>query len=342
MEHDHHRAALRPDDDRAIAGHGIGETDIADPEPGLADGLPALDDIFEVVGPVRVRRYPRARLELREDRQRPFGIAFLEQEARIADARIGARRPFDILGEKSRALCRPWLVPSHQRVQHKPIKGEEQWPNFVFWHCRSRSPQLPPPGRPSQPPGLKSPPHLCLPASFGDAGAYERIVGIAHMRIDPGDAANQGIVDLALAPRAADGMVAYDVDVVILRPKNPARAERVLLYDVVNRGMRLLSMFPGANPGDGLLLRRAIPWCGAAGRATSPGAARQMLGALPPGMTMPKPLVARFPIATNSGQPITGPVSTEMIFDLPAGDRIKLPYAAATPDQPGPRRRCAR
>ena len=100
--------------------------------------------------------------------------------------------------------------------------------------------------------------------SFGDAGAYERIDGIAHMRIDPGDAANKGIVDLALAPRAADGMVEYDVDVVVLRPKDPARAQRVLLYDVVNRGMRLLSMFSGGDPGDGLLLRRGytLVWSG--------------------------------------------------------------------------------
>ena len=132
-------------------------------------------------------------------------------------------------------------------------------------------------------------------------------------------------------------MVEYDVDVVILRPKNPARAERVLLYDVVNRGMRLLSMFSGGEPGDGLLLRRGytLVWSGWQGDLAGSGAA--MLGALPPGMTMPKPVAARFPIATISGQPITGPVSTEMIFDSPAGDRIRLPYAAATLDQPGAR-----
>ena len=85
--------------------------------------------------------------------------------------------------------------------------------------------------------------------SFGDHGSYERIRAIAHMRIDPKDPANTGIVDLDLAPRAADGMVEYDVDVVILRPAEPARARRVMVYDVVNRGIMLLGMLnQGASP----------------------------------------------------------------------------------------------
>ena len=74
-----------------------------------------------------------------------------------------------------------------------------------------------------------------------------RIAGIAHMRIDPRAPANRGIVDLALAPRAADGMVEYDIDVVIQRPDDPAKARRVLLYDVVNRGMRLMPMMTGGS-----------------------------------------------------------------------------------------------
>ena len=101
--------------------------------------------------------------------------------------------------------------------------------------------------------------------TFGDYGPYERIAGVAHLRIDPNAPANRGIVDLAQAPRAADGMVDYDVDVVILRPQNGAKARRLLLYEVVNRGMKLLSMFTGGSPmgaadpidpGDGLLLRQ--------------------------------------------------------------------------------------
>jgi hypothetical protein len=43
--------------------------------------------------------------------------------------------------------------------------------------------------------------------SFGDHGQYEKIVAAAHMRIDPMAEENLKIVDLSLAPRAADGMV---------------------------------------------------------------------------------------------------------------------------------------
>jgi hypothetical protein len=169
--------------------------------------------------------------------------------------------------------------------------------------------------------------------AFGRYGAYERIAGVAHMRIDPAAPDNRGIVDLALAPRAADGMVDYDVDVVILRPKDGAKGRRVLLYDVVNRGMKTAALFNGAplasmgapagadDPipaGDGLLLRQGytIVWSGWQSDVSGPGL-----------------LAARFPTASDHGKTVTGRVSTETIFDNTTGDRINLPYAAATLDQ---------
>lgn len=80
--------------------------------------------------------------------------------------------------------------------------------------------------------------------SFGDAGAYDRIVARAHGELDPASAANTIIQDLALAPRNAKGMVEYQTDVEILRPKDPAKSSRILLFDVPNRGnKRALSMF---------------------------------------------------------------------------------------------------
>ncbi|MGE3690737.1 MAG: alpha/beta hydrolase domain-containing protein [Novosphingobium sp.] len=174
--------------------------------------------------------------------------------------------------------------------------------------------------------------------TFGDTGAYERIDGIAHMRIDPADAANRDIVDLTLAPRAADGMVEYDVDVVILRPKDPAKSKGVMVYDVVNRGMRLLSMFSGGDPGDGLLFRQGytVVWSGWQGDLGESGAA-MMRAALPAGMTLPKLVSARFPIAKDGDKPVTGPVSTETIFDRVEGNSMTLPYAAASLDQAGAR-----
>ncbi|HEX8056796.1 MAG TPA: alpha/beta hydrolase domain-containing protein [Novosphingobium sp.] len=171
--------------------------------------------------------------------------------------------------------------------------------------------------------------------TFGDYGPYERIAGVAHLRIDPNAPANRDIVDVALAPRAADGMVDYDVDVVILRPQNGAKARRVLLYDVVNRGMKLVSMFTGGSamgpadpidPGDGLLLRQGytLVWSGWQGDIALAGNGRGLMG-------------ARFPTATGDGKiggkPLTGPVSTEAIFDNATSNRITLPFRANTLDQ---------
>jgi hypothetical protein len=53
---------------------------------------------------------------------------------------------------------------------------------------------------------------------FGPAGRYERIVAKATIALDPADARNAIIADLALAPRNAAGKVEAVADVVILRP----------------------------------------------------------------------------------------------------------------------------
>ncbi len=171
--------------------------------------------------------------------------------------------------------------------------------------------------------------------TFGTVGAYERIDAVAHLRIDPQDPANRGIVDLDLAPRAADGKVEYDVDVVILRPKDPAKSRGVMVYDVVNRGMRLLAMFSGGEPGDGLLFRQGytVVWSGWQGDLAAGEAAMRAM--LPAGMTLPKLVAARFPVARDGDQPVTGRVSAETIFDKPAGNTMLLSYAAASLDQPG-------
>ena len=164
--------------------------------------------------------------------------------------------------------------------------------------------------------------------SFGDYGPFERIVGVAHMRIDPNAPGNRRIVDLALAPRGRDGLVAYDVDVVILRPRDGAQARRVLLYDVVNRGSKSLGSFnlgQGAaaeDPiaaGDGLLMRQGytLVWSGWQGDVSGD---RGLVG-------------ARFPTLAGRAQPVTGRASTESIFDNPTRDTISLAYPAATRDQ---------
>ena len=103
--------------------------------------------------------------------------------------------------------------------------------------------------------------------AFGDAGAFEIVEGRVHYRVDPDDPRNAGIVDLALAPRDDDGMVAFSGDFTLVAPERGR--VRKLFLDVPNRGRRLaFSMFNRAlpdalledpcAPGDGFLFQRGF------------------------------------------------------------------------------------
>jgi hypothetical protein len=70
--------------------------------------------------------------------------------------------------------------------------------------------------------------------NFGDAGAYEKIRGVAIFSLDPNAAANQRIVDFKLAPRDASGRVTFESSFILLRPVKARSA--TLIYDVNNRG----------------------------------------------------------------------------------------------------------
>src|SRR4051812_1109185 len=72
--------------------------------------------------------------------------------------------------------------------------------------------------------------------SWGTAGPYERIVGTAHMEVDPRDPRNAVIVDLDLAPRNARGLVEFSTTFFILKPIDPARGNGKIYYTVNNRG----------------------------------------------------------------------------------------------------------
>lgn len=77
-------------------------------------------------------------------------------------------------------------------------------------------------------------------AAFGAAGAYERLTGTIEFALDPAHPRNTAIVDLAHAPRAADGKVHFTSDVHVLRPVDQARGNGVLLFEIANRGNKLL------------------------------------------------------------------------------------------------------
>jgi hypothetical protein len=75
--------------------------------------------------------------------------------------------------------------------------------------------------------------------SFGRAGQYEKIVGHAYGELDPKDPHNTIIQDIQFAPRNSRGMVEYVAMFTLVKPIDMAKANNVLLYEVVNRGRKL-------------------------------------------------------------------------------------------------------
>jgi hypothetical protein len=174
-------------------------------------------------------------------------------------------------------------------------------------------------------------------ASFGNSGSYVRVRGVAHGVLDPDDPQNAVIVNLDKAPRNADGMLEYDMDVFILRPGEPGAGNRKILYDVTNRGRKFLlhwlndasSTSPAAindpktleDAGNGFVLREGytIVWSGwDAGAPTGPDL-----------------MALRAPIATDHGAPIVQRIRHEWVFGTRSpGDQAaaSLSYEAASLD----------
>src|SRR5687768_13240803 len=78
-----------------------------------------------------------------------------------------------------------------------------------------------------------------FPGTYGSVGAYERVTGTVRGEVDPADPKNAVIQDLQLAPVNARGMVEYQADFVMLKPKDMSKASGVLRYDAPNRGNML-------------------------------------------------------------------------------------------------------
>jgi hypothetical protein len=140
--------------------------------------------------------------------------------------------------------------------------------------------------------------------AFGDVGPYEQIEAIAHYAVDPLHGANEGVVDLDLAPRDDDGLVHFSGDVTILRPLRPGQSNRALLMQVPNRGKRVLARFNQSpmttedsahiDAGDGFLFEQGwtVAWAG--WQWDVPRTPERMrIGLMPPQV----PLAARLPAA---------------------------------------------
>jgi hypothetical protein len=169
---------------------------------------------------------------------------------------------------------------------------------------------------------------------FGTVGPYEQITGLAVGEIDPNDPRNALITDITLAPRQANGKVAYRTTFTIRKPVDMTRASGVLFYNVVNRGRRNgpNTWHYDGDPGDGFLykLGQVLLWSGwqgdmpiesvgAGGRGGRGGApatgGRGGRGAAPAADGADAGAEAiDVPIARNiDGSPVTGPVVERFI-----------------------------
>jgi len=170
---------------------------------------------------------------------------------------------------------------------------------------------------------------------FGEAGSYLRIKGVAKGEIDPAASENKVIVDLDKAPRNARGMVEYETDFFILRPSEPQRASGVLVYDVTNRGRKvILGRLDEAggnadtndprsvqDAGLGFTLRRgySLVWSG-----WDSGAPRANNG-----------MTARLPPALENGEPMLRRIRDEFHIGTRSpgkGDVVRLNYPAISTD----------
>ena len=150
-------------------------------------------------------------------------------------------------------------------------------------------------------------------APFGAVGAYERVIAKAKGEVDPKHPGNSGIALIDKAPLNANGKVEYTTDIFILRPKDPAKGNGRILYEVNNRGRKMLfgNIADGpqgvndpktmADVGNGFPMRQGytIVWSG-----WDPDAPRANMGL---GLTAP--------VATDNGKPI--------VEDGPRGVRLR-------------------
>lgn len=172
--------------------------------------------------------------------------------------------------------------------------------------------------------------------SFGDAGAYLRIRGVACGELDPAAPENSVIADLGKAPRNMRGMVEYETDFFILRPDEPRPAGGILVYDVTNRGRKVIlgrldEAGADADTNDpkraqdvglGFTLGRGYSLVWSGWDAGAPRANSGMTARLPPILEDGAPMVRRIRDEFHIGTRAPG-----------AGDVVRLSYPAVSTDR---------
>ncbi len=167
--------------------------------------------------------------------------------------------------------------------------------------------------------------------NFGDTGTYERLDGQAHFAIDPGSPGPAHVVDLDKAPLNGEGLVEFSADISLIKPVDMAKANGRVFFDYGNRGnMRAIQFFndapasndpiSAAHAGNGYLMRRGYVVANCAWQGDLwPGDGR---------MTM------NLPVATESGETITGLVRSEFIVTAPGQACMPLSGRASTRSHP--------
>ena len=171
--------------------------------------------------------------------------------------------------------------------------------------------------------------------SWPGVGQYEKIAGKAFGEVNPNDPKNAVIVDIARAPRNANGNVEYAFDFYILKPIDLTKGAHKVMYEPPNRGGKTWNTLgrvtsgPGGtnDPGsivDPTVLANAflmprgytMVWSGWDKAAGTNNANFNSTITLP--------------VATNAdGSPITGPAYEYIV--LGGGTTYTLNYPAADP-----------
>jgi hypothetical protein len=136
--------------------------------------------------------------------------------------------------------------------------------------------------------------------AFGATGPYERLIGTAHMEVDPRDRRNAIIVDLDKAPRNARGLVEFSTRFMIVKPVDMARSNQKIYYTTNNRGndATLVAQTPAQAANIEFYLRQGYVIADAGWQGDV--------------VPVPTRLQANLPIATHrNGEPITGPMRVE-------------------------------
>ncbi len=170
--------------------------------------------------------------------------------------------------------------------------------------------------------------------SFGAAGAYERVLATVRFAIDPKLPANRIISDIDRAPVNEKGRVEFAADLCLLKPRDSAKGNGTVLFEVSNRGGKgMLGMFnlargsrdpqTEAELGDGFLLERGftLAWLG---------------------WQFDVPMDSQLlrlhaPVAKDGDRPIRGLIRSEFVPDkkvrsFSLGDRTMIPYPVANPE----------